>query len=198
MILADGGADRHPKRRLFAILEQVGRADTASLAAIWERLSGFLEAHAAAEEEIFYPELLQVGIQAGRTCSVEGETLDAISPRVIAGQANPLEISPGLPGPPDARADHDLARLRDLLDTGHDIEDDNGDGWTLLRRAIHAETASSASAGDPLHADMTTFLLARGADPQAPSMPAEAEAELLGHWLAARDHPRLDQAGRDN
>jgi hypothetical protein len=84
-----------------------------------------------------------------------------------------------------AIADHDLARLRDLLDTGHDIEDDNGDGWTLLRRAIHAEAASRTSAGDPLHADMTMFLLARGADPQAPSMPAEAEAELLGHWLAA-------------
>jgi len=84
-----------------------------------------------------------------------------------------------------AIADHDLARLRDLLDTGHDIEDDNGDGWTLLRRAIHAEAASRASARDPLHADMTMFLLARGADPQAPSMPAEAEAELLGHWLAA-------------
>jgi ABC-type Mn2+/Zn2+ transport system ATPase subunit len=27
-----------------------------------------------------------------------------------------------------AVADHDLARLCDLLDTGHDIEDDNGDG----------------------------------------------------------------------
>jgi len=32
---------------------------------------------------------------------------------------------------------------------------------------------------------MTMFLLARGADPQAPGMSAEAEAELLGHWLAA-------------
>jgi hypothetical protein len=34
---------------------------------------------------------------------------------------------------------------------------------------------------------MTAFLLARGADPQAPgaSTPAEAEAEFLGHWLAA-------------
>lgn len=38
-----------------------------------------------------------------------------------------------------AVSDHDLNRLRDLLDCGHDIEDDNGDGWPLLRRAIHAE-----------------------------------------------------------
>jgi hypothetical protein len=84
-----------------------------------------------------------------------------------------------------AVAEHDLARLRDLLDAGHDIEDDSGDGWTLLRRAIHAEAARLPAAGDPLHADMITFLLVRGANPQAPGKPAEAEAELLEHWLAA-------------
>jgi hypothetical protein len=70
--------DHHEQRRLFAILEQVDRGDTASLTAIWTRLAGFLEAHAAAEEEIFYPELIQAGVQAGRAGSVEGETLDAI------------------------------------------------------------------------------------------------------------------------
>ena len=48
-----------------------------------------------------------------------------------------------------AVAEHDLARLRDLLDAGNDIENDNGDGWTLLRRAIHAEAARHAGAGDP-------------------------------------------------
>ena len=84
-----------------------------------------------------------------------------------------------------AVAEHDLARLRDLLDAGHDIEDDSGDGWTLLRRAIHAEAARLPAAGDPRHADMITFLLVRGANPQAPGKPAEAEAELLEHWLAA-------------
>ena len=65
-----------------------------------------------------------------------------------------------------AVADHDLNRLRDLLDNGHDIENDNGDGWTLLRRAIHAEHARHASAGESLHADITAYLLARGADPR--------------------------------
>ena len=58
--------DHHEQRRLFAIMEQVGRADTGTLSAVWERLSSFLELHAAAEEEIFYPELLQVGVGAGR------------------------------------------------------------------------------------------------------------------------------------
>ena len=70
--------DHHEQRRLFAILEQVGRADTGTLSAVWERLSSFLELHAAAEEEIFYPDLLQVGVGAGRTDRVEDETLDAI------------------------------------------------------------------------------------------------------------------------
>jgi pyruvate/2-oxoglutarate dehydrogenase complex dihydrolipoamide acyltransferase (E2) component len=84
-----------------------------------------------------------------------------------------------------AVTDHDLNRLRDLLDNGHDIEGDNGDGWTLLRRAIHAEADRHARTGEPLHADMTAFLLARGADPLASGMPAQAEAEALGHWLAA-------------
>jgi hypothetical protein len=70
--------DHHEQRRLFAILEQVGRADTEVLSALWDRLAAFLELHAAAEEEIFYPALLQVGLAARRAAGVEGETLDAI------------------------------------------------------------------------------------------------------------------------
>ncbi len=71
--------DHHEQRRLFAILEQVDRADTGTLEAIWARLSAFLEVHAAAEEEIFYPELLRVGMSAGGLgSSAEEETLDAI------------------------------------------------------------------------------------------------------------------------
>jgi len=70
--------DHHEQRRLFAILEQIDRAETEVLSAIWSRLAAFLELHAAAEEEIFYPALLQVGLAAHRTAGVEGETLDAI------------------------------------------------------------------------------------------------------------------------
>ena len=58
--------DHHEQRRLFAILEQVGRTDTAALSAVWARLGTFLDLHAAAEEAIFYPALLQVGLAAGR------------------------------------------------------------------------------------------------------------------------------------
>ena len=70
--------DHHEQRRLFAILEQVGRTDTGTLSAVWARLGAFLEVHAAAEEAIFYPALLQVGLAADRRAGAEGETLDAI------------------------------------------------------------------------------------------------------------------------
>ena len=58
--------DHHEQRRLFAILEQIDRSDIGTLLAVWGRLGVFLELHAAAEEAIFYPALLQVGIAAKR------------------------------------------------------------------------------------------------------------------------------------
>jgi Hemerythrin HHE cation binding domain len=70
--------DHHEQRRLFAILEQIDRSNPSALGAVWGRLSAFLEVHAAAEEAIFYPVLLQVGIAARRRTGVEDETLDAI------------------------------------------------------------------------------------------------------------------------
>src|SRR5271169_356836 len=60
------------------MLEQISRTDTEVLSALWGRLAPFLELHAAAEEEIFYPALLQVGLAARRKSGVEEETLDAI------------------------------------------------------------------------------------------------------------------------
>lgn len=70
--------DHHEQRRLFAMLEQISRAETEVLSALWGRLAVFLELHAAAEEEVFYPALLQAGLAARRKAGVEDETLDAI------------------------------------------------------------------------------------------------------------------------
>jgi Hemerythrin HHE cation binding domain len=70
--------DHREQRRLFAMLEQIDPGDTAPLAAIWGRLAAFLELHAAAEEELFYPQLLRMGRKAGRLGTAEDETLDAI------------------------------------------------------------------------------------------------------------------------
>ncbi|HWR46019.1 MAG TPA: hemerythrin domain-containing protein [Pseudonocardiaceae bacterium] len=71
--------DHHEQRRLFAILEQVDRTDTAALTAVWTRLAAFLELHAEAEEELFYPALLRVGTGAGGVDTPEAETKDAIA-----------------------------------------------------------------------------------------------------------------------
>jgi hypothetical protein len=70
--------DHHEQRRLFAILEQVERANVEALAAIWGRLSAFLEVHAEAEERHFYPALLRVGSGAGGKADADAETEDAI------------------------------------------------------------------------------------------------------------------------
>jgi hypothetical protein len=70
--------DHHEQRRLFAMLEQIDDSDTAALADIWGRLAVFLELHAAAEEEIFYPELLRLAIGSRPVATAEPETLDAI------------------------------------------------------------------------------------------------------------------------
>jgi hypothetical protein len=70
--------DHHEQRRLFATLEQVDRTDTATLSAVWRRLAAFLEVHAAAEEALFYPELLHVGKGPDGKSDAEEETVDAI------------------------------------------------------------------------------------------------------------------------
>ena len=70
--------DHHEQRRLFAMLEQIDSSDAAALADIWGRLSVFLELHAEAEEEIFYPELLALAISSRPLASAEPETIDAI------------------------------------------------------------------------------------------------------------------------
>jgi hypothetical protein len=53
--------DHEQQRRLFAVLEQIEPTNTAALTAVWGRLATFLEVHAEAEEQVFYPELLRVG-----------------------------------------------------------------------------------------------------------------------------------------
>ena len=70
-------ADHHEQRRMFAMLDEVDRADTATLGALWTRLSAMLEVHAQAEEIYFYPELLRLGERRHEEEEAE-ETRDAI------------------------------------------------------------------------------------------------------------------------
>jgi hypothetical protein len=92
--------DHHEQRKMFALLDEVDRDDTDSLAAIWERLRILLEVHAAAEEELFYPRLLEVGEGATDAYDAEEETEDAISDHndIRAGIAEAERHDVGTPG----------------------------------------------------------------------------------------------------
>ncbi len=71
-------SQHHQQRRMFALLDEIDPGDSDSLGAVWTQLARFLEVHAAAEEEIFYPEVLRVGRGAGGAESAAEETEDAI------------------------------------------------------------------------------------------------------------------------
>ena len=62
---------------MFAMLDEIDRADTKTLGLIWSRLAAMLEVHAEAEELFFYPELLKLG-QRRHDDSEAEETQDAI------------------------------------------------------------------------------------------------------------------------
>ncbi len=70
--------EHHEQRRRFAQLDDIGRADTGALSAIWTRLRTALEVHAEAEERLFYPHLLKIGTGAGGKDSAASEVEDVI------------------------------------------------------------------------------------------------------------------------
>ena len=70
--------DHEQQRRMFAALDEADREDSTALATVWDRLATFLEVHARAEEELFYPPLLELGRGATDADSAEEETEDAI------------------------------------------------------------------------------------------------------------------------
>jgi hypothetical protein len=119
--------DHHEQRRQFAILEQIDRSDTATLGVVWDRLASFLELHAQAEEEIFYPELLRAGVRAARAATVEDETLDAIG-------------------------DHNEIRDAVVAVAGHEV---GSDGWYAAVAA--ANLANSDHMGEEEREGLTEF-----------------------------------------
>ena len=64
--------DHHRQRQAFARLDNVDPSDFIALGLLWGELAHFLESHAAAEEAVFYPELLRRADEDGE------ETKDAI------------------------------------------------------------------------------------------------------------------------
>jgi hypothetical protein len=67
----------HQQRRMFAVLDELPRDDTEALAAVWARLEVFLEVHAEAEEQFFYPRLLRLG-KGNPDGGVRDEVEDAV------------------------------------------------------------------------------------------------------------------------
>ena len=121
--------DHHEQRRLFAILEQIDRTNTDVLSAIWSRLAAFLELHAKAEEEIFYPALLQAGLAAHRRAGVEDETLDAI------GDHNQIRDAVAESGKHQAGSDgwYTVVAAANLANSDHMAEEER-EGLTDFRR----------------------------------------------------------------
>ncbi|MGH9105008.1 MAG: hemerythrin domain-containing protein [Acidimicrobiales bacterium] len=64
--------DHETLRRCFAELDELRDAGADALSQVWEPLGLLLDLHAAAEEQVFYPQLLARGQRA------EAETTDAI------------------------------------------------------------------------------------------------------------------------
>ena len=121
--------DHHEQRRLFAILEQIDRTNTDALSAVWSRLAAFLELHAKAEEEIFYPALLQAGLAARRRAGVEDETLDAI------GDHNQIRDAVAESGKHQVGSDdwYSAVAAANLANSDHMAEEER-EGLTDLRR----------------------------------------------------------------
>jgi hypothetical protein len=78
--------DHQEQRYLFSVLEQVDRASTEQLSAIWQRLRCLLEVHARAEELFFYPSLLRHGRGEGGMPDARSETLTLTARHALAIQ----------------------------------------------------------------------------------------------------------------
>ena len=167
--------DHHEQRRLFAILEQIDRADTGTLEAIWARLSAFLEVHAAAEEAIFYPELLRVGIRTGGTGSAEEETLDAI------GDHNDIRDAIALVAEHVTGSDEWFAAVAGVnLANGDHMAEEEREGLTDFRRhaglQLRHELAVAFAAFEARH-----FAGVPVVDKDPESYVREAERDIAAH-----------------
>ena len=69
--------DHAEQRRLFAALEDIGPDHPDVLAVVWKRLRALLDTHAEAEEQLFYPALLELGHRLHDSDEDE-ETEDAV------------------------------------------------------------------------------------------------------------------------
>jgi hypothetical protein len=123
--------DHHEQRRRFAMLEQIDSANVTALADVWSRLAVFLEVHAAAEEEIFYPELVKLALAPRPLASAEPETLDAIYDHNEIRDA----IAAVRPHPVGSQAWRDAVAAVNMANGDHMAEEER-QGLTDFRRRV--------------------------------------------------------------
>jgi Hemerythrin HHE cation binding domain len=123
--------DHHEQRRRFALLEQMGSGGIMGLSQVWARLAVFLEVHAAAEEEIFYPELIKLALAPEPLARAEPETLDAIYDHNQIRDAI-AAVRPHSVGSPDWR---DAVATVNVANGDHMAEEER-EGLTDFRRSV--------------------------------------------------------------
>jgi Hemerythrin HHE cation binding domain len=123
--------DHFEQRRRFALLEQMDSASVAALSDVWARLGVFLEVHAAAEEEIFYPQLVKLALAPRPLARAEPETLDAIYDHNEIRDAI-AAVGPHPVGSPDWR---DAIAAVNLANGDHMAEEER-EGLTDFRHSV--------------------------------------------------------------
>jgi hypothetical protein len=123
--------DHHEQRRRFALLEQMDSASVAALSDVWARLAVFLEVHAAAEEEIFYPELVKLALAPQPLARAEAETVDAIYDHNEIRDAI-AAVRPHRAGSPDWR---DAVAAVNVANGDHMVEEER-EGLTDFRHRV--------------------------------------------------------------
>jgi hypothetical protein len=108
-------SQHHDQRRAFAQLDEIDPADTAALAAVWNRLQVLLEVHAEAEERFFYPVLLKHGKGPGGASGDDEGPDDEVE---------------------DAIKDHN--EIRDAVRAAEGHEVGSADWWEAVRSAREA------------------------------------------------------------
>jgi hypothetical protein len=69
--------------------------------------------------------------------------------RAHVGRRRPLIRRQSLSPAQQAVSDQDLNRLRDLLNDGHDIDEDNGDGWSCSAAPSTPEPTATPGQANP-------------------------------------------------
>ncbi len=183
--------DHHEQRRLFAILEQIDRSDTETLGAVWGRLAAFLDLHAEAEEQIFYPALLRVGIQARRAGTAEDETLDAI------GDHNDIRDAARAASDHPAGSDEWYAAVAAANEANGDhMAEEEREGLTEFRRLASLQLRHDlAVAFVAFEARHYAGVPPVDKDPQQYVREEEEQQGLLDDALASGAVPTADSAG---